>query len=56
MRGSALGAGTGGLALATAGQAAPTVSAAIIGGLGVLIATAVVPERIRDGRDESTPS
>lgn len=44
--GSALGAGIGGVVLATGGRAAPTITAAIIGVLAVAIAAAIVPEQM----------
>lgn len=42
---SALGAGVGGIALATGGNAAPTITAAAIGALSLLIGITIVPER-----------
>jgi MFS transporter, DHA1 family, inner membrane transport protein len=44
--GSALGAGAGGAALAIGGRAAPAITAAIMGVLAVVIAAAMVPERM----------
>jgi predicted MFS family arabinose efflux permease len=42
---SALGAGAGGIALATGGHAAPTITAAVIGALSIGVGLAIVPER-----------
>jgi predicted MFS family arabinose efflux permease len=44
---SALGAAIGGIALATGGHTAPTITAAVIGTLGLTIAITIVPERQR---------
>lgn len=42
---SALGAGAGGIALATGGDTAPTITAAVIGALSVIIGMTSPPER-----------